>query len=496
MPMYDDDGRLLVSSGFGDRITDLDGDTYVIAAEEYIDFFANGARYARIDVNGVQVTEYLAHYGDLDTYIRFRTNRIGIVVGNVDILDIIPAGVVWNEPGADVDHRWEGVGAPNAFFIQGSDGKAAFGCADIPHGGVGAAMLALEGADSNVDGPHIQFTTASDDYPLMQIRPWAHGTIAFLLDAYHDGAYKSSDASSNFGIWKSGDLFRITYDSGIAQGDVVTWNWNGIVLDTSGKVFINDTANAFAFGPSLTIDGAGQDGEYISLQDSTDVAHGMTAITETDTFFTIKKASPATGGTSLIGLSEDTLACQLSGYYTNSNTTKTVGGARAPVEFYVAKKSAATFGDCGADDNVFSIRARVGGSWRAVFMVDEDGDLFADGGIASTNMVTLFDDYEDAHLVRALDLLRGGKGIIKGYWDKFVKYNENNLVELGILGDTIGNGGLLNVTGLQRLHNGAIWQNYTAIKDHDKKLAAYERAFERISQALGIPQNELLALTN
>ncbi|GAH60201.1 unnamed protein product, partial [marine sediment metagenome] len=146
-----------------DRIIDADGDTYVIATEDYIDFYARGVQYARIDVNGLCITEYLRHCGDLDTHLRFTNDRLRVVVGSVDILDITEAAtdtVVWNEGGVNVDFRWEGVGVPNAFFIQGSNGKIGIGCADIPHGGVGYAILALEGLQASPDGPHIQITTA------------------------------------------------------------------------------------------------------------------------------------------------------------------------------------------------------------------------------------------------------------------------------------------------------------------------------------------------
>jgi len=44
------------------------------------------------------------------------------------------------------------------------------------------------------------------------------------------------------------------------------------------------------------------------------------------------------------------------------------------------------------------------------------------------------------------------------------------LVEMGILGDTVANRGLLNVTGLQRLHNGAIWQLYSSLKDQEEEI--------------------------
>ena len=71
-----------------------------------------------------------------------------------------------------------------------------------------------------------------------------------------------------------------------------------------------------------------------------------------------------------------------------------------------------------------------------------------------------FDSYDDAQLIRALDHTRQSPTMIRERWDDFVKYNEQDLIDAGILGDTVENGGMLNVTGLQRLHNGAIWQGY------------------------------------
>jgi len=244
MKVYDEYGRLQVAQALNDRITDADSDTYVIAAEEYIDFFADGARYQRIDVNGVQPTEYIAHYGDLDTYLRFTDDRLRVVVGGLDVIDITEAGtdtVVWNEGGVDVDFRWEGVGAPNALFIQGSDGKIGLGTAVVPHGGIGYAMLALEGLGNDPNGPYIQFTVNTDDYPALQIGVKNHDSIEIFFDGYWDGAWRSSDANSNFGIVKTNDKFLFVYDSAIAQGNVFTWNY-GIVLQADGKVGIGTLA--------------------------------------------------------------------------------------------------------------------------------------------------------------------------------------------------------------------------------------------------------------
>jgi len=132
-------------------------------------------------------------------------------------------------------------GKPSVRMTIDSDGKVGIGTTAIPHGGVGMAKLAIEGANGSTAGPHMQFTTATDDYPLMQIWNWAHDDMGIYFDSYYASGQRSSDAGSNFNIHKDGDKLKFRYDSGIAAGSVLTWN-NGIVLDTSGNVGIGNTA--------------------------------------------------------------------------------------------------------------------------------------------------------------------------------------------------------------------------------------------------------------
>lgn len=127
-----------------------------------------------------------------------------------------------------------------------SDGKFGIGTIAIPHGGVGYAKFAIEGTDGNAAGPHVQFTTPSDNYPLVQILNWFHDDLSINFDAYYDGAWKSSDIGSNFQIYKQGDKLSFRYDSGIAQGSTITWN-SGITLNTSGQVGINDSTPLYTF---------------------------------------------------------------------------------------------------------------------------------------------------------------------------------------------------------------------------------------------------------
>ena len=117
------------------------------------------------------------------------------------------------------------------------DNGLGLGTVTVPHGGVGAAKLAIEGSDSNFGaGPHVQMTTTGDDYPLMQILPYAHDNVAISFDAYHDGTtWKSSDAGSNFQIYKLSDALHFYYNSGVAQGSSAQpWSSGAYLSATSG----------------------------------------------------------------------------------------------------------------------------------------------------------------------------------------------------------------------------------------------------------------------
>jgi len=104
--------------------------------------------------------------------------------------------------------------------------KLGIGTSVVPHGGVGTCLLAIEGANTSFpNGPHIQVTTDADDYPVVQYLNWGHDNIQWNFDAYFDGTDNiSCDAGSNFQVIKVSDRFRIRYDTGVAQGSVISYN--------------------------------------------------------------------------------------------------------------------------------------------------------------------------------------------------------------------------------------------------------------------------------
>ena len=130
----------------------------------------------------------------------------------------------------------------NALFaVDRSNGRVGIGTAAIPHGSVGGAKFAIEGTNASVsEGPHVQYTTATDNYPLFQQLNWSHDNISLNFDSYFDGSWRSSDAGSNFQIYKDVDKFNINFDSGIAAGSVISWN-PGFTMKADGLVGIGQS---------------------------------------------------------------------------------------------------------------------------------------------------------------------------------------------------------------------------------------------------------------
>jgi hypothetical protein len=245
----------------------------------------------------------------------------------------------------------------------------------------------------------------------------------------------------------------------------MTWFYGAaaITVDSSANVripngvfYIGDTANA-NMTVGLTINQGANDNDAFALK-SSDVAHGMVGLGETDTYFSIRKHSGALGGVRLYALGEDgsndtLVSWDIAGG--TANTAKTSGSNAAMFEISAREHDGSGNSvNITANGNVFGVMGRVGGAnGTMLFLVDEDGDYHYDGADGGA-----YDSYDDASLTRAMAVATGGRDIIRDEWDKYVDYNEADLVNAGVLGDTVANGGLVNGAAMQRLHTGAIWQ--------------------------------------
>jgi len=241
---------------------------------------------------------------------------------------------------------------------------------------------------------------------------------------------------------------------------------NDVVLGATSEMFFGDTANA-EVTTGLTINQGAADDFVIALK-SSDVAHGITDKAETDTYGSIQKNGAATGGLFVKGYTEGTQSFGVLAYYTTDNTTHTASGD-APIALWSHKKDGTGSGSPGANGNVMVVGDYTNG---ASFIVDKEGDLFANG-----SATTVYDDRDDMALLSAFD--RDIKGFIEQDWEKNLRENEKTLIDIGILGGPrvdvpAKERGLINYTGLARLHNSALRQVYTKLVETVERLTVAE----------------------
>jgi hypothetical protein len=255
--------------------------------------------------------------------------------------------------------------------------------------------------------------------------------------------------------------------------DVVTINTGDNIrfrIDDSGKLSSGGETSPDVTKGGITLNQVQFDDHIFSCK-SSDIAHGMTSLAETDTFFGVKKYNASTGGVRAEFYGEAEIGAVIDARVTNGNSN-TDTGATAGVMCKNSKKSSTTVGSHGNDDNMLVVT----NADNARFIVKGDGDIYYDGADQGA-----YDSYDDAHMVRAFDLSHGN-GTIDSKFDKFVAYNHEKLAELKLVGrqkDGTPNH-FVNITGMQRLHNGAIWQQY---EKHNQLLeAVYDLAKEAVGE--------------
>lgn len=218
---------------------------------------------------------------------------------------------------------------------------------------------------------------------------------------------------------------------------------------TGGKAYIGDTSNAdLTIG--LTINQLANDDQILALK-SSDVAHGMTGATETDTYGAALKESATAGGLKVSGFTEVTIGLNAEGSGVTDDTTKSTAGT-GYIALSALKKSGAGRDVAGADANLVVIRNVA----TTRFIFDAEGSFHAD--VESTT----FDKYDDIALLDAMDMefqRRQGDPVKKEY-SKFLTENKRTLQRLGIVNyyDPKGKRVMVNLTKQAMLHNGAIRQ--------------------------------------
>ena len=374
-------------------------------------------------------------------------------------------------------------------FFQQYDGRTLLdindgGYVGIANGATGPGQLRLyEDTDNGTNYTAFQVGTQSGD--VTYTLPTADGSNGHALTTNGSGTLSWASAGTTYaGIddqtSSNDDQLTIT-DSAIiinedsddvdfrVESDGVT---HGMFYDGgTGEFGLNESATDCSGGGACFNQGSADNG--ILTFKSSDISHTFTGIQEADTWVAFVKREADEGGLRLETFSEATVGFEAWSHCKDVNTGSNAS-ARAGIEFSTYTDDGTGRQACGGDDNLFNVR---NGTYTQ-FMVKGSGELWANSTLSN------YDTYEDAHLVRAFDLSKGekSKGLINSQFDKYIKYNHETLVDAGLVGkeDNGTPNHYINVTGMQRLHNGAIWQQY---EKHQQLLeAVYDLAKEAVGE--------------
>lgn len=235
---------------------------------------------------------------------------------------------------------------------------------------------------------------------------------------------------------------------------------------------VANTKNTFG----LTIDQGAADDEVLSFK-SSDVAHGVTAATETSTFGYVKKANASNGGLRIWGFGESgaTMGLRLDGSAGTDNTAKSTA-ALGTISLYAWANSGTSIGAIGANGNLLTLA----NNNLTRFIVDAEGDIHADAGSGAASGTTgyyVYDEWADAELVRALDVHRKGRGLVETEFDAMLRYGRADLEAAGIATFNDGDGSVfVNYSALTRLLCGSTWQSHVRLLRLEARVQALGEA--------------------
>ena len=277
-----------------------------------------------------------------------------------------------------------------------------------------------------------------------------------------------------------------------------------VTMDVFNLNVNDDTLNS-NIASGLTLQQFGYDNGILSFK-SSDVSHTTTQFSiQADTWGHFKKVSATEGGMMINGYSEGHTGIRVYSWTNTQPGTSAATSATTPVFDNLAIIYESSDYAFSGNALIWGIRKTIsGGSSRALAFFDEDGDLLLDG--SSSN--TAFDSEDDALLCRSFDIMRAPNQVIRSEFDQWAGNHKSALEDAGILtkidpdnpqhrneDGTLGDP-MVNITQLQRLHNGAIWQQRamfeTLKKVADEMLPGFgtklnERLAEQKLPALPVP---------
>lgn len=232
------------------------------------------------------------------------------------------------------------------------------------------------------------------------------------------------------------------------------------------------SAGVLTVGPSTTsqliIDQSTGNINNLQIRGTGSVAHGLTQIATTATFFQAAVANTGLGGAFLDTVAESGLynVMNLRSFAVSTDTTKSTA-ALGSVQLHCYQHDGANgLQNVDANGNLFAVRVQAGGAQTTRFILDADGDSHQDVGTAWTN----FRDHDDLALVELLSAnVTRRDDPIRSRFGAILAQNRDELEELGLVSFNDGGPGqdghpFVNMSKLTMLLVGALIQTGARLK--------------------------------
>jgi len=229
-------------------------------------------------------------------------------------------------------------------------------------------------------------TTANVNDALLHVKGngGGHAIAVFEDDTVNANVLiKASDANRNsilnFGDAGSSEIGQVDYDHNDNSMRFVVNAAETIRIANTGDVGIGDD------NPDgrLTVNHGANDTGHITIKNS-DVAHSFTSLVANDTFVDMRKYSNAEGGLNLQGFSEGERGLALSNFSTVYDTPSNGTAVDKGFQFFAYALSGTNAGNINSNGTAYIFRVRRGDASPAVVLIDEDGDIHADGSTSIT----------------------------------------------------------------------------------------------------------------
>ena len=224
------------------------------------------------------------------------------------------------------------------------------------------------------------------------------------------------------------------------NGNMTVTHSAGVLNFSAGIIGINENANA-NMTTGLVINQGAADNHIVSLK-SSDVAHGVTTIMETDTYGALAKHHATEGGLHITGIRASTgspgVVIRAIGTAVTGDPPTTSTSANAIVNCALINGTGVQA--VGATNPMFSVQ----NNDTNEFVVMGDGELYSN----QSATVGTFDEYDDAVMCGDLSYL------LASQYSKIVAHNRALFSRIGIVTD----GGMVSLTKMHQLELGAINQ--------------------------------------